>query len=138
MITTLWCGRGDLNPQAFRRRILSPLCMPFHHVHLEIFVSLEAGSIIHTCRYFVKCFFAKMYPFLKYISSKIFFGALDSALRPLNHRRLRPTTPLPQHSYFFLIKLYLIKHFGPRTLKPTGSNRYSIKITRHQRRHAPP
>ena len=99
MITTLWCGRGDLNAQAFRRRILSPLCMPFHHVHLEIFVSLEAGSIIHTCRYFVKCFFAKMYPFLKYISSKIFFGALDSALRPLNRRRLRHPTPLNRRSH---------------------------------------
>jgi hypothetical protein len=26
-----WCGRGDLNPYAFRRRPLKTVCLPFHH-----------------------------------------------------------------------------------------------------------
>jgi hypothetical protein len=29
--TTFWCGRGDLNPHAFRHRLLRPACLPFHH-----------------------------------------------------------------------------------------------------------
>ena len=27
----IWYQRWDLNPQAVRRRILNPLCIPFHH-----------------------------------------------------------------------------------------------------------
>ena len=26
-----WCGRGDLNPHAFRRHPLKMVCLPFHH-----------------------------------------------------------------------------------------------------------
>ena len=29
-----WYGWRDLNPHARRPRILSPLCLPFHHIHI--------------------------------------------------------------------------------------------------------
>lgn len=30
----IWYSRRDLNPHALRQRILSPLCLPFHHSNI--------------------------------------------------------------------------------------------------------
>ena len=42
----VWCERRDSNPYAFRRQILSLLCIPFHHSRINLVLPprIEQGS----------------------------------------------------------------------------------------------
>ena len=74
----IWCGRRDLNPQAFRRQLLRLVCLPFHHFRavsravqgLWIFASLlrqiksSMGPAMHPPRIRAYCRADGSQPFL--------------------------------------------------------------------------
>lgn len=44
------CGRWDSNPHAQERRILSPLCMPFHHTRLCFIFCSSFVNVVHSAK----------------------------------------------------------------------------------------